>query len=359
MTLKLEEMNFKETNQLYESWLRKQFFVIETDLSLKHERMKESPFPFLRATFYRWCGLWQKNMASFAKAPLILGVGDLHIENYGTWRDLEGRLIWGINDFDEACEMPYAIDLVRLGCSAQIASSCDHLNLSLKKIMDAILDGYVTCLKNGGRAFVLEEEHAFLREIATQSFRDPRHFFEKLNPRFPSLLKPSSEIKKILVSHLPAGSVNLEFAHRSAGLGSLGRPRFIVLAELNGGRIVRETKGLCAPAFLWSSGRSGAVCYQKIIDQSVRMSDPVLRLEKKWVTRRLAPHCTKIEIAALPRKLDELKLMNAMGFELGNIHMKYRRVILADLKKRRKSDWTDAVKLMSELTMNDWHQWLK
>ena len=33
---------------------------------------------------------------------LELSVGDLHVENFGTWRDSEGRLIWGINDFDEA-----------------------------------------------------------------------------------------------------------------------------------------------------------------------------------------------------------------------------------------------------------------
>jgi uncharacterized protein (DUF2252 family) len=24
------------------------------------------------------------------------------VENFGAWRDVEGRLIWGINDFDEA-----------------------------------------------------------------------------------------------------------------------------------------------------------------------------------------------------------------------------------------------------------------
>ena len=51
----------------------------------------------------------------------MLGVGDLHVENFGTWRDAEGRLIWGINDFDEACPMPYTIDLVRLAASADLA----------------------------------------------------------------------------------------------------------------------------------------------------------------------------------------------------------------------------------------------
>ncbi len=48
-------------------------------------------------------------------------MGDLHIENFGTWRDLEGRLIWGINDVDEAYPVRYPNDLVRLAASAFLA----------------------------------------------------------------------------------------------------------------------------------------------------------------------------------------------------------------------------------------------
>ena len=51
----------------------------------------------------------------------MLAVGDIHIENFGTWRDEEGRLVWGVNDFDDAAEMPYALDLVRLAASAVLA----------------------------------------------------------------------------------------------------------------------------------------------------------------------------------------------------------------------------------------------
>ena len=57
-----------------------------------------------------------------ANAPSVLAVGDIHLENFGTWRDAEGRLVWGVNDYDEAAEMPYILDLVRLAVSA-LASS--------------------------------------------------------------------------------------------------------------------------------------------------------------------------------------------------------------------------------------------
>ncbi len=54
-------------------------------------------------------------------APQVLAVGDMHLENFGTWRDADGRLVWGVNDFDEAAVMPYPLDLVRLAASIRLA----------------------------------------------------------------------------------------------------------------------------------------------------------------------------------------------------------------------------------------------
>jgi uncharacterized protein (DUF2252 family) len=71
-----------------------------------------------------------------SKGPHILAVGDLHVENFGTWRDSEGRLIWGVNDFDEAYPLSYANDLVRLAVSAHLAVEAGHLPLKRKDICD-------------------------------------------------------------------------------------------------------------------------------------------------------------------------------------------------------------------------------
>ncbi len=95
--------------------------IVEKDLHFKHEQMRTGPFPFLRATYYRWAQIWADVCPEAAAAPGVLAVGDLHVENFGTWRDIEGRLIWGINDFDEAWRMPYTNDLVRLATSALLA----------------------------------------------------------------------------------------------------------------------------------------------------------------------------------------------------------------------------------------------
>jgi|SRR5689334_322646 len=56
--------------------------------------MAESPFVFLRATYYRWIELFPKVCRKLMDSPYLTAVGDLHIENFGSWRDREGRLVW-------------------------------------------------------------------------------------------------------------------------------------------------------------------------------------------------------------------------------------------------------------------------
>ena len=159
-------MNIVKATRYFEEWLGRQTTLVKSDLRLKHLRMAESPFPFFRATFYRWMQLWPEICHDLAKAPRVLAVGDLHVENFGTWRDIEGRLVWGINDFDEAAVLPYTIDLVRLATSAILAADEGHLALKAKQACSAILEGYKESLAANGRPFVLEEEHTWLRQIA-------------------------------------------------------------------------------------------------------------------------------------------------------------------------------------------------
>ena len=114
-------MQIDEATRSYEQWLATHMPLIQADLALKHAAMRHDAFSFLRATFYRWMQLWPAICADVATAPVLLAVGDLHLDNFGTWRDKEGRLVWGINDFDEACHLPYTNDLLRLTVSARLA----------------------------------------------------------------------------------------------------------------------------------------------------------------------------------------------------------------------------------------------
>src|SRR6059036_1631367 len=140
----------------YEAWLAERIPLVKPDLELKHHAMSAGIFPFLRATFYRWAARWRALVGEVAAAPTVLAVGDLHVENFGTWRDTEGRLIWGVNDFDEVARMPYAIDLVRLVTSAIFAKRENVLSIDDSAAATAVLEGYSESLASGGEPFVLE-----------------------------------------------------------------------------------------------------------------------------------------------------------------------------------------------------------
>jgi len=84
-----------EATANFERWASRHVHLIPSDVKLKHKFMKEFAFPFLRATFYRWAQWWPIVCPELARAPQVLAVGDLHVENFGTWRDLEGLLRCG------------------------------------------------------------------------------------------------------------------------------------------------------------------------------------------------------------------------------------------------------------------------
>ena len=50
------------------------------------------------------------------------------------------------------------------------------------------------------------------------------------------------KVQVLLLTCLPATSRRVAFAKRLAGVGSLGRPRYVALAEWNGGLVAREAK---------------------------------------------------------------------------------------------------------------------
>ena len=156
-------MTIVQATRKFERWLTQQTAVVRMQLSEKHRRMAESPLIFLRGRIYRWSQMWPEVCPELARASHVLAIGDLHVDSFGTWRDVAGRLVWGADDFDEAFYLPYTQDLLRLAVSARLAISEESLALGWKDACDSILEGYRDGLSSGGRAFVLEEQHRWLR----------------------------------------------------------------------------------------------------------------------------------------------------------------------------------------------------
>lgn len=91
----------------------------------KHVRMCASPFGFLRGSAPMY---WQllADHPELQEGPGGAGwlVGDLHLENFGAFRpdapvngDHGDKAAFGINDFDDATQGPWRLDLLRLATS--------------------------------------------------------------------------------------------------------------------------------------------------------------------------------------------------------------------------------------------------
>ncbi len=360
----LRGMNVVKATRRYEDWLADRTAIVRKDLQLKHARMKAELFPFLRATYYRWAQLWPEVCPDLARAPRVLAVGDLHVENFGTWRDAEGRLIWGVNDFDESYPLSYPNDLVRLAVSSHLAAEAGHLPLQHHETCEAILAGYREGMQHGGRPFVLGEQHEWLRQIAESKLRDPVRFWQKMDslPTYKGEIPLSA--KDALEHSLPARDLRYRLAHRVAGLGSLGHARFVAMADWHGGKIAREAKALVASSSFWANDEKGSpeIFYQTIINRSVRCPDPFVQLRGRWIVRRLSPHCSRIELSQMKAQGTEIQLLHAMGWEVANVHLgtsSARKPIQGHLKNQ-KGKWLHRASLaMLESVRQDWRVWRK
>jgi hypothetical protein len=346
----------------FEHWLARHTALDSVQITLKHERMAQDAHAFLRGAFYRWVQVWPEVCPGLNGAPKVLAVGDLHADNFGTWRDSEGRLVWGINDFDEAYPMPYTNDLVRLATSAALAFAADELTIKPKYSCDAILRGYTEGLKAGGAPFVLAEKHPWLAEIAQARLRDPARFWRKLE-KFPEHKGPLPVgARRALDSLLPEPGMEYKIVKRVSGLGGLGRQRYVAIANWRGGKIAREAKALAPSACAWAQEPQGAEVnyWQSIVDGAVRCRDPYMRLSSQWIVRRLSPNCCRLDLAALPKRRDDARILYSMGWETANVHLGDKQAVPAirrDLAQRPARWLRSAAKAMTQTTEQEWQEW--
>lgn len=360
-------MDILRANQEFEAWLGQQVRTHAEELAYKHQQManRGTPFPFFRGTYYRWAQVWPEICSELQAGPRVLSVGDLHVENFGTWRDRDGRLVWGINDFDEADELAVTNDLVRLAASVWFAAQSANFKTGFRKACHAILEGYLQNLRHGGQPFVLEEEHAALRRLALQEEREPVSFWKKLTKLLdaPESLVPE-DAQAALHRALPQPIESCVIRPRlQVGMGSLGKPRFVALAQHAGGWIAREAKALCSPATQWVNRTSStATLMGDVLGKAVRCRDPLFEIDGHWIIRRLAPRCSRIELTHLSNTDDELPLLSAMGAETANIHAgtATNRQALIEHIELLPNGWLElSAEKMAKPLQEDWKTWCR
>ncbi|HZX31120.1 MAG TPA: DUF2252 domain-containing protein [Rhodocyclaceae bacterium] len=224
-------------------------------LAMKFRKMRTDPFVFLRGT----CHLFYEHLPALdvlAKAPVTWVCGDLHLENFGSYKGDNRLAYFDINDFDEAALAPCTWDLIRFLTSIRLGADSLSINEAESDMLCRVfVDAYAAALATGKARWV-ERETACglvrdllvgLRERSRSAFLDTRTDIKgkRRHIRCDGLKAlPASDAQRTRIEAFvrafagtqpnPAFFEVLDVARRVAGTGSLGVDRYIVLVEGKG-----------------------------------------------------------------------------------------------------------------------------
>ena len=118
-------------------------------LARKYKAMQENALAFFRGTCHLFCADWPRAHA-LNGAPPVWVCGDLHIENFGTYKGDNRLVYFDVADFDEALLAPCTWDLTRLATSVLIAAKAQGLkHKSAVAVCHVFLDAYTLALRDG------------------------------------------------------------------------------------------------------------------------------------------------------------------------------------------------------------------
>src|SRR5258708_28985492 len=150
-------------------------------LAIKYALMRRDAFVFLRGAAH----LFYEDLDpdSLPDSPLVWCCGDLHLENFGTYKGDNRLAYFDLNDFDESCLAPATWDLVRFLANLLVPGTCLGMDRdTVNNLMRVFLDGY-GCALGAGKARWLERATAqgIIRKLLVRLKRRNRRKF--LNSR--------------------------------------------------------------------------------------------------------------------------------------------------------------------------------
>ena len=151
-----------------------------TVVKQKYKRMSRNPFRFFRGTchlFYE--DLTQnKQLPALPPLPLAWICGDLHIENFGSYKADNQLVYFDLTDFDEGCLAPASWEIARFVTSIVVAFNDFNLNKKdTETACQSFLTRYTNTLKKG-KAIYVEPQTAtgivqdFLEKVSLNTFKE-------------------------------------------------------------------------------------------------------------------------------------------------------------------------------------------
>jgi uncharacterized protein (DUF2252 family) len=225
-------------------------------LLLKYRALASNAFSFLRGT----CHLYFEQLPAAAilqHAPPAWICGDLHLENFGSYK-ADNRLVYfDMNDFDEATLAPCTWEIVRLLSSILIAApSLSITGDDAVVLARHCLHTYADTLA-GGKARWIDRDAAdgligdLFRQLAGRKRQDfiesrtcagPKHRLIRTDrgKALPASDEDQQRVRAWMKEYAaaqenPGFFKVIDLARRIAGTGSLGLERFVILVEGKGG----------------------------------------------------------------------------------------------------------------------------
>lgn len=217
--------------------------------------MSANAFSFYRGT----CHLFYQDLAAAAplpESPITWICGDLHLENFGSFKGDDRQVYFDLNDFDEAVLSPALWEVSRMVTSIFVAfDSMSLKKADASKTAGMFLDVYASILAKG-KALVVDPRTAggVVREFLKQAedrkqkellkklvifkkngkfdklMHDDRHFDRPAPPKKDDLLAfMKGLIKRGGIFHHPCEVLDCIF--RVAGTGSVGVKRYMFLLK--------------------------------------------------------------------------------------------------------------------------------
>lgn len=222
-------------------------------VQLKLKKMAKSAFAFFRGTDHLFAAAWQE-LRPADKGPDIFCCGDLHCENFGVFAADDGKLRFGVNDFDEAVVAPASFDLVR--CTASIFLAAEEWNLGpiqAANVALAYLRSYRTAvlsptpIKKSADVLIGRHRHtvfnliashlgdqaSLIRAFTRKSRRDNLKIIRDVkHPKIKKSLRSAVQIALEDYGRLRGQKKDfkvLDVTGRIAGIGGLGLKRYTAL----------------------------------------------------------------------------------------------------------------------------------
>ncbi|MFT3734996.1 MAG: DUF2252 family protein [Rhodocyclaceae bacterium] len=224
-------------------------------LALKYAAWRADPFAFLRGTAWLFNSRLPA-IAALRDAPLAWACGDLHLENFGSYRGDNGLVYFDINDFDEARLAPATLDLLRLLVSVHVAAPGLEITPDEAGLLCAqTLETWIATLASGKPRWVERDTARGVVDDLLSSLRkrSQRDFLDSRTRRHGKQRRLRLDNGKALPLHEdehdallqrmrdfallqdePGFFKPLDAARRVSGNASLGLPRYIVLVRGEG-----------------------------------------------------------------------------------------------------------------------------